>query len=152
MVRSMQPPLRSTSTSGAEAVARVLILDSEAVSALAEQRKGMAERLAAAQKADHRVVIPSVVLAEVATGAATDAAIWHVLGKIPTADLPATVAIRGGALRDRAEKLRKKKRDLTVGAIVAATAIELAPSVVITADQDDMGLLVDGFDVKVSTI
>ena len=34
--------LRSTSTSGAETVARVLILDSEAVSALAEKRKGMA--------------------------------------------------------------------------------------------------------------
>lgn len=145
-------PSRSTSTSGAETVARVLILDSEAVSALAEQRNGMAERLAAAQQADHRVLIPAVVLAEVATGAASDAAIWHVLGKVPTLDLPQGVAMRAGALRTRAERVRRKKRDLTVDAIVAATAVELAPSVVLTADVPDLELLVEGFDVKISAV
>lgn len=143
---------RGTSTSGAETVARVLILDSEAVSALAEKREGMAERLAAAQQADHRVLIPAVVLAEVATGAPTDAAIWHVPGRIPTLDLPEGVAMRAGALRARAERVRRKKRDLTVDAIVAATAVELAPSVVITADKSDLEHLVDGFDVKVSLV
>lgn len=119
------------STSGAETVARVLILDSEAVSALAEQRKGMAERLAAARQADHRVLIPTVVLAEVATGAPSDAAIWHVVGRVPTVDLTQGVAMRAGALRDRAERIRRKKRDLTVDAIVAAIACE-APLVVLT--------------------
>lgn len=143
---------RSTSTSGAETVARVLILDSEAVSALAEKRKGMAERLAAAQQADHRVLIPAVVLAEVATGAPTDAAIWHVLGRIPTLDLPEGVAMRAGVLRARAERVRRKKRDLTVDAIVVATAVELAPSVVLTADKADLELLVDGFNVRVSQV
>jgi len=112
----------------------------------------MAERLAAAQEADHRVVIPTVVLAEVATGAPTDAAIWHVLGKIPTVDLPESVAMRAGTLRSRAERTRRKKRDLTVDAIVAATAVELAPSVVLTADRSDLELLTDGFDVKVSIV
>lgn len=145
-------PSRGTSTSGVESVARVLILDTEAVSALAGKRKGMAERLAAAQQADHRVLIPAVVLAEVATGAPTDASIWHVLGKIPTLDLPQGVAMRAGALRGRAERVRRKRRDLTVDAIVAATAVELAPSVVITADKSDLELLVDGFDVKVSEV
>jgi len=133
-------------------LARVLILDSEAVSALVEKRKGMAERLAAAREADHRVLIPAVVLAEVATGAPTDAAIWHVLGKIPTVDLPQGVAMGAGALRARAGRVRRKRRDLTVDAIVAATAVELAPSVVITADKPDLELLLDGFDVKVSAI
>jgi predicted nucleic acid-binding protein len=133
-------------------VARVLILDSEAVSALGEKRKGMAERLAAAQQADHRVLIPAVVLVEVATGAPTDAAIWHVLSKIPTLDLPQGVAMRAGGLRTRAERLRRKKRDLTVDAIVAATAVELAPSVVLTGDKADLELLVEGFDVKVATV
>lgn len=133
-------------------MARVLILDSEAVSALAQKRKGMAERLAAAQQADHRVLVPAVVLAEVATGAPTDAAIWHVLGRIPTLDLPEGVAMRAGALRARAERVRRKRRDLTVDAIVAATAVELAPSVVLTADTSDVELLVDGFDVKVSLV
>lgn len=133
-------------------MARALILDSEAVAALAQRRQGMAERLAAAQEADHRVVIPTVVLAEVATGAPTDAAIWHVLGKIPTVDLPESVAMRAGTLRSRAERTRRKKRDLTVDAIVAATAVELAPSVVLTADRSDLELLTDGFDVKVSIV
>lgn len=133
-------------------MARVLILDAEALSALAEKRKGMAERLAAAQQADHRVLIPAVVLAEVGTGAPTDAAIWHVLSRVPTLDLPQGVAMRAGALRTRAESVRRKKRDLAVDAIVAATAVDLAPSVVITADTSDLELLVDGFDVKVSTI
>jgi len=133
-------------------LARVLILDSEAVSAIAENRKGTAERLAAAQQADHRILIPAVVLAEVATGAPSDAAIWHVLSKIPTLDLPQGVAMRAGGLRTRAERVRRKKRDLTVDAIVAATAVELAPSVVITADKSDLELLVDGFDVKISAL
>lgn len=145
-------PSLGTSTSGAKRLPRVLILDSEAVSALAERRKGMAERLAAALQAEHRVLIPAVVLAEVATGAQTDAAIWHVLGKIPTLDLSQGVAMRAGALRTRAENMRRKKRDLTVDAIVAATAVELAPSVVITADKSDLELLVDGFDVKISAV
>jgi predicted nucleic acid-binding protein len=133
-------------------LARVLILDPEAVSALAEKRQGTAERRAAAQRADHRVLIPAVVLAEVATGAQTDAAIWHVLSKIPTLDLPQGVAMRAGALRTRAARVRPKKRDLTVDAIVAATAVELAPSVVLTGDKSDLELLVDGFDVKVSAV
>lgn len=133
-------------------MARVLILDSEAVAALAGKRKGMTERLAAAHQADHRVLIPTVVLAEVATGAPRDAAIWHVLGKIPSVAPPETVAMRAGSLRERADRVRRKKRDLTVDAIVAATAVELAPSVVITADRSDLELLVAGFDVKVSPV
>lgn len=133
-------------------MARVLILDSEAVSALAEKRMGMAERLAAAQEADHRVMIPTVVLAEVATGSRKDAAIRHVLSNIPTVDLLPSVSMRAGALRARADRVRRKKRDLTVDAIIAATAVELAPSVVITADKADLELLVGGFDVVVSAI
>ncbi|HET7388726.1 MAG TPA: PIN domain-containing protein [Nocardioidaceae bacterium] len=133
-------------------MARVLILDSEAVSALAEQRRGMAERLTAAQQADHRVLIPAVVLAEVATGAPSDAAIWHVLGKIPTLDLPQGVAMRACALRARTDRVRRKKRDLTVDALMAATAVELAPSAVITAGKSGLELLVDGFDAKVSAV
>ena len=129
-----------------------MILDTEAVSALAEQRKGIAERLAAALAADHRVLIPTVVLAEVATGTPTDAAIWHVLGRIPTIDLTAEVSMRAGALRQRAGGLRRKKRDLTVDAIVAATAVELAPSVVITADKPDLELLLADFDVRITTL
>ena len=92
------------------------------------------------------------MLAEVATGAPTDAAIWHVLAKISTLDLPEGVAMRAGALRTRTERVRRKRRDLAVDAIVAATAVGLAPSVVLTGDKSDLELLVEGFDVGVSAI
>lgn len=98
------------------------------------------------------MLIPAVVLAEVATGAPSDAAIWHVLSKIPTLDLPQSVAMRAGALRTRDERVRRKRRDLTVDALVAATAVEFAPAVVITGDTSDLALLVEGFDVKISEV
>ena len=60
--------------------------------------------------------------------------------------------MRAGALRTRADRARRKKRDLTVDAVVAATAVELAPSVVLTADKPDLELLVEGFDVKISAV
>ena len=98
------------------------------------------------------VLIRTVVLAEVAASAPTDSAIWHVLGRIATVDLPQSVAMRAGALCSRSDSVRRKRRDLTVDAIVAATAAELAPSVVITADTADLEFLVDGYDVKISEI
>lgn len=67
-------------------------------------------------------------------------------------DLTPALAMRAGALRSRAERMRRKKRDLTVDAIVAATAIAMGPSVVVTSDGQDLELLVAGFDVKVTTI
>lgn len=60
--------------------------------------------------------------------------------------------MRAGGLRTRADKRRRKRRDLTVEAVVAATAVELGPSVVLTGDQLDLERLVDGFDVKVSVV
>lgn len=57
-----------------------------------------------------------------------------------------------GALRARADTVRRKKRNLTVDGIVAATAVWVAPSVVNTADKPDLELLVDGYDVKVSAV
>ena len=124
----------------------------EALSALAEKRNGVAELLMAAQHGDHRVFIPTVVIAEVATGSATDAAIWRVLGAIPTIALPPDVAMRAGAMRSRAARTRRKKRVHTVDSIVAATAVGLEPSAVVTADPFDMRVLVEGFDSVVTAI
>jgi len=57
------------------------------------------------------------------------------------------LAARAGELPERAGRARRKKRDLTVDAIVAAVAIARALSVVLTADPDDFGLFVEGHDV-----
>lgn len=128
---------------------RTLVLDAEALSALAQHRSGMAERLEAARRGDHRVVIPAVVIAEVMTGGAGDARVWRVLRRIPVVDVDAAIAARAGALRSTAERTRRKKRDLTVDALVAAVAVRLAPSVVLTADVDDLTALLDGEDVRI---
>ena len=128
------------------------MLDSEALSAIAERRRGMAERLEAARRGDHRVVIPTVVLAEVMTGGAGDARVWHLVRRIPVIELDAATAARAGALRSVADRSRRKKRDLTVDAIVAAVAIRVAPSVVLTSDVADLSALVEGEDVRVSHV
>ncbi|USQ81417.1 PIN domain-containing protein [Ornithinimicrobium faecis] len=133
-------------------MARTLVLDSEAVSAVAERRKGMAERLAAARVLDARVVLPSIVLVEVMTGSARDAAVWHVVNRVLVATLEETSAARAGALRSGGTSTRRKARDLTVDAIVAAAAIDHAPSVVLTADPADLTLLVQDHDVLVEPI
>jgi predicted nucleic acid-binding protein len=132
--------------------ARTVVLDSEAVSALAARRPDMTARMVAAARGDHRVVVPAVVLTEVMTGGAGDAAVWHVAGRLPVVDIDARLAASGGALRARAGVGRRKKRDLTVDAIVAAVAARTAPSVVLTADPGDFTLLLDGHDVTVSPV
>ncbi|MFT4217051.1 MAG: hypothetical protein QM619_07690 [Micropruina sp.] len=58
-------------------------------------------------------------------------------------------AARAGVLREHAEPLRRKKRDLTVDAVVAAVAISLQPAVIVTGDPADLRLLTAGTDVKV---
>jgi hypothetical protein len=68
---------------------------------------------------------------------------------LSTADLTPRVAARAGALRQRAGLTRAKKRDLTVDAMVAATAEEHTPAVILTGDPADMVLLTADLDVRV---
>ena len=144
---------RGSSPSGSGKTSpRTVVLDCEAVAALARGRAGMAERLEAARRLDIRVVIPAVVLAELITGAGGDAALWRVVRRFPVVDIDARLAARAGALRQRASGVRRKKRDLTVDAITAALAVALAPSVVITSDAGDMRLLCDGADILVNDL
>lgn len=128
---------------------RTVVLDSEGLAAAARDEASMRDRLAAARRLGQRVVVPSIVVAEVMTGRTDDARVSRVLRRLPEADVTRKLAAKAGALRERAEGARRKKRDLTVDAVVAAVAIDLVPSVVLTADVDDLGLLTDGHDVKV---
>ena len=126
---------------------RTIVLDAEAVSALARGQHGVAELLEAALRTRSRAVIPSVVLAEVMTGAPADAAIWRVANRIPVIPIDSALAATAGRLREQAESVRREKRDLTVDAIVAAVAASVAPATVATSDIDDLTLLLAGSDV-----
>jgi predicted nucleic acid-binding protein len=104
---------------------------------------------AAARDNGQRVNLPAVVAAEVITGTASDVGIHRVMKRLIAEPISWEVAARAGELRERASRVRRKKRDLTVDAIVAAVAIARAPSVILTADPDDLELLTEGHDVRV---
>jgi predicted nucleic acid-binding protein len=130
---------------------RDLVLDSEAVSLLARRDVRLLPALAAAQGGDRRVLVPAIVLAELMTGRSDDAAARHVVNRLVVVDITGEIAARAGVLRERAEAVRSKKRDLTVDAIVAAVAADCAPSVLVTGDPGDMRLLTSGSDVTTVT-
>jgi len=114
--------------------ARRLILDSGALSALA---KGEPRMIAWAYLATQRQMlygIPAPVLTETLTGQPADARVHRV---IPAGDVvldtTAAVAREAGRLR-----YRSRRRNVTVDAIVVATAAEYPGSIVMTSDPDDL--------------
>jgi predicted nucleic acid-binding protein len=138
-------------------VARTLILDSEAINALARsrERSALALRaraiLAVAHEEQALVRVPAPVLAEVCRGGARDAPINHVLSDrgIIVAPLTASIARRAGELLARA----KLSSAHAIDAFVVATAIELGFTIIATHDADDMKRLAAGFrDVRVVPI
>lgn len=132
-----------------ERTLRVVILDSEGLARVGRHDREIGERLAAARDNGQRVILPAVVAAEVITGRPTDAGVQRAMERLVAEPISLELATRAGELRERAGRARRKKRDLTVDAIVAAVAIARAPSVVLTADPDDLGLLIEGHDVRV---
>lgn len=138
-------------------MARTLILDSEAVNALARRRErpALARRaraiLAVAHEEQALVRVPAPVLAEVCRGGARDAPVDHLLADrgIVVAPLTASIARRAGALLARA----KLSSAHAVDAFVVATAVELGSTIIATHDPDDMKRLAAGFrDVRVVAI
>lgn len=122
----------------------VLILDSEALSALASatRRESEALRARAVLRVAHElgapVRVPAPVLAEVCRGGARDAAINRVLsGGIGVIDLTAPIARRAGALLAAA----RLDSSHAVDAFVVATAAVLGRSIIATHDPDDLELL-----------
>ena len=133
--------------------ARTLVLDTEALSVLSRRtNRSVFARLLATGDYEDVALFPTVILAELLTGRPVDAAIWQVIRGLTSVDLTVQIAAQAGRLRERAESVRRKKRDLTVDAIVAATAILWAPSLLITGDVDDLRLLTEGSDVRVISV
>ncbi|MDR1077310.1 MAG: hypothetical protein LBL55_01320 [Propionibacteriaceae bacterium] len=128
---------------------RTVVLDSEALSALARKDRSVAVTVHALLKTGQPVVVPTVVLVEVMNGQPRDAAVRQAMKGFFSYSLEAPTATAAGALRERAESVRRKKRDLSVDAVVAQTAIDLAPSTIITADVFDLRILTADADVVV---
>jgi len=130
-------------------MAEALILDSEAVNALAHagQRGVLAERARAILTVAHQnaalVRIPSVVLAEVCRGARYDSAINHLLVSrgIGVSDITRSIAQQAGHLLARA----KLTSEHAIDAFVVATALQFASVVIATGDPRDIRRLAAPF-------
>jgi predicted nucleic acid-binding protein len=129
-------------------VAEALILDSEAVNALAHatERAVLAERSRAILQVAHErhalVRVPAPVLAEVCRGARFDAAIERVLNNrgIEVCTLTQSIAQRAGGLLAKA----KLTSAHAVDAFVVATALDFDAAVIATGDPGDIRRLSSG--------
>ena len=127
-------------------MAEALILDSEAVNALARasERTVLADRARAILTVAHErralVRVPAPVLAEVCRGPQFDAAANHLLkGRgIRVCDLTRNIAQRAGGLLSKV----KLSSEHAVDAFVVATALEFERAVIATGDPDDIRRLV----------
>ena len=123
-------------------MAEALILDSEAVNALANptERGALTQRARAIARVAHErgvlVRVPAPVLAEVCRGPRFDAAVNQLLarGAIRVADLTREIAQRAGALLGRA----RMSSASAVDAFVVATALDFEASVIATGDATDL--------------
>jgi predicted nucleic acid-binding protein len=123
-------------------LAEALILDSEAVHALAHatERRVLAERARAILLVAHErralVRIPAAVLAEVCRGSRFDAAVDRLLNGrgINVVDLTRPIAQRAGGLLSKAGLPSSH----AVGAFVVATALEFEAAIIATGDPVDV--------------
>jgi predicted nucleic acid-binding protein len=130
-----------------------ILLDADALSALAGHQRRIQAWATVAQRTDSILYASTVTLTEVTDGSARDAAIRHTAKAVRLEAVNEQIGYRAGALRASAAASRRKARDLTVDAIIAATALALpVPAVVLTSDPRDLRLLLTGTHVKIESI
>jgi hypothetical protein len=130
-------------------MAEALILDSEALNALAKriERGFLADRVRAilevAMQRGGLVRVPAPVLAEVCRGPRFDAAVNHVLSSrgVRVENLTESIARRAGALLAKA----KLSSTHAVDAFVVATAAEFPSAVIATGNAGDIARLAASF-------
>lgn len=129
------------------------LLDAEALSALARDDRSMQAWATFAKRSDSVIYASCLTLAEVTDGTARDVAVRRAVKAVRLVDVGAEIGYRAGQLRVAAAAARRKHRDLTVDAVVAATALTLpTPVVVLTSDPEDLRLLLAGHDVRIEAI
>lgn len=106
-----------------------------------------------AKRSDSVIFASCLTLAEVIDGTARDVGVRRAAKAVRVLDVSSEIGYRAGQLRASAAASRRKHRDLTVDAVVAATALTLpTPVVVLTSDPEDLRLLLAGHDVRAEAI
>ncbi len=130
-----------------------ILLDAEALSALARGDRSMQAWATFAKRSDSVIFASCLTLAEVIDGTARDVGVRRAAKAVRVLDVSSEIGYRAGQLRASAAASRRKHRDLTVDAVVAATALTLpTPVVVLTSDPEDLRLLLAGHDVRAEAI
>lgn len=130
-----------------------VVLDTEGLSLLAHGDPRMSLWLAALDRADAELYVSAVSLAEATDGSDRDVRVGRALRGVVVEDVDQAIGFQAGRLRKAAAGGRRKQRDLTVDAVVAATAVSLGERVVVlTLDPDDLSALLDGTSVRVEQV
>lgn len=130
-----------------------MLLDAEALSALARDDRSMQAWATFAKRSDSIIYASCLTLVEVTDGTARDVAVRRAVKAVRLIEVNAEIGFRAGELRAAVGASRRKLRDLTVDAVVAATALTLpSPMVVLTSDPDDLRLLLADHDVRVEAL
>jgi predicted nucleic acid-binding protein len=141
--------------SGRSAIVRpcCILLDSQALSALGADDRLMQPWVAFARRTDSTLHASTVTLAEVTDGSSRDANVRRVGKAVRLHDVTPEIGYHAGELRATASSSTRRLRDLTVAAIVAATALTLLGRVVVlTCDDSDLRLLLDGTAIRIERI
>ena len=129
------------------------LLDAHALSLLAEDSPAMQEWVALARRTSSVMCVSTATLAETTDGTARDANVRCTEKAAKRVAVSDEIGYTAGRLRALAASTRRKPRDLTVDAIVAATALSLRPPVVVlTSDRPDLTAMLDGTGVRVRTV
>ncbi len=132
---------------------QAILLDAQALSALAEGERRMQAWATVARRTDSSLYASTLTLAEVADGSSRDANVRRAVKAVRLLPVTDEIGYRAGELRTAAAATRRKLRALTVDAVVAATAETLrGPVVVLTSDPRDLSRLLAGSAVRVEGI
>jgi predicted nucleic acid-binding protein len=120
-----------------------LLLDASALSSLASNEPAIQPWLAVVASQQAVMSVSAATLAECVDGSARDAAVHRVVSVEARCEaVTDAIGYEAGRLRARAALGRRKPRELTVDALVVATACTLPrPVVILTSDTSDMDLL-----------
>lgn len=130
-----------------------ILLDAEALSALAENDRRIRVWMLVARRTDSILYASTATLVEVTDGRLRDARVRRAVKALRLREVTEAIGFRAGGLRAGAVASRSKPRDLTVDSIVAATALELPPPVVVlTSDVGDLRLLLSDSAIRVESI
>lgn len=130
-----------------------ILLDAEALSLLAAGDRRIQAWLVVARRTDSTLHTSAVTLAETSDGTPRDARLRLAVKAVRVEPVTAAIGYSAGRLRTKAARARRKLRDVTVDALVAATALTLPrPPLVLTSDPSDLALLLAGAPVAVETI